>query len=321
MPLTGFKCPSTASEPGRVNKFEFCVNKCQERCLPRSVLNVIVKQYASNPHRGDMISATSLPRCPRKLILTRTQDYVEEPGNLWDAGRGTLIHGVLENQNLDGVATEQRLYKTVTRGPWAPWVLSGQLDYYSHAEQKIEDYKSMDSEAIYQLLRYGIKDDHVLQLSVYRWLAHGGYIGSPTGEQVFWPVERAQIHSVMMRRVISSGVPFTFIVKDFKAPNYGKVFPYEVKGTRKKVGETSGGKPKWQITGLIPDVQLLSLEETEDYVAMRGPNLVRGFREPDWIPPGVMYDADLNWECDYCSVNDLCEAIEQKRAKEGALPI
>jgi hypothetical protein len=34
------------------------------------------------------------------------------------------------------------------------------------------------------------------------------------------------------------------------------------------------------------------------------------FREPDFMPAGVMHDTDNNWECKLCPVKDLCDEIE-----------
>lgn len=279
--------------------------------MPRAVLNAIAIQHHVNPHKGDMLSATSLPRCPRKLLLSRTRDYFEEPTKLWDAGRGTLIHGVLEMQQLENVNTEQRLFKKVTSPLFGEFVISGQMDFYDAIQEKLEDYKSCEADAVYTLLRYGLKDDHILQLSVYRWLMHGGHIGSIDGPQVVWPVKTAQLHYVQMRRIISTGSVFTFDIKEWKEPNYGRKFPGEISRERIQEGR---GKPKWRIVARLPEVELLSLEETEEYVRLRGPNLVRGFRDDSYMPPGVMNDPDNAWECRYCGVKKLCDEIEQANA-------
>jgi hypothetical protein len=273
-----------------------------------------------------MLSATALPGCARKFFLSRTRDYFECPKDLWDAGRGSLIHGVLEGQRIQGVTVEQRFYKAITRGPFAPYVLSGQCDYYDPVLRELEDFKSMEGDGLYIILRYGIKDDHILQLSVYRWLMNNGHVkpagftGPVTPEAVLsWPtvnlpVDSAKLNYVTMRRVFSTGTTFTFTEKtDFKSPNGpngGKKYPGEISRVRQPY---SKGKPKWDITAAIPPLQLLSYEEVADYVAMRGPNLVRGFVDDAFMPPGVMHDKDESWQCDWCGVEEICQGIEQQQ--------
>jgi hypothetical protein len=257
-------------------------------------------------------------------VLSRLRPYHSCPGDLWDAGRGSLIHGVLETQTIENVRAETRFYKVITEGPFAPYVLSGQIDFYDPEKKSLEDFKSMEGDGVFTVLRYGIKDDHVLQLSTYYWLMNGGHL-KPEGwtdpitpeavltwPQEFWPVERAQLHYVTMRRVFSTGTVFTFDEKmpmgDTKGPNSGRKFPGEIR--REKL--PSQWKPKWRVTAKLPEVELLSFEEVEEYVKTRGPNLVRGFKE-DWLPPAdALHSTDPKetWQCDYCEVRSICESIE-----------
>jgi hypothetical protein len=329
VPLKGFQCPSTAAEPGRKNEFSFCVNECPAPCQPKAVLSAIAQSNIHNVHKGDMLSATSLPGCPRKFLLTRTLDYYEEPRSLWDAGRGSLIHGVLETQNIEGVHVETRFYKVIDSGLWGRFVLSGQCDFYDPAMQQLEDFKSMEGDGLYTTLRYGVKDDHVLQLSVYAWLMDGGHVKPQgwTGDEspdavetwptVNWPVTGAKINYVTMRRVFSTGSTFTFDEKkDHKSPNGpngGKKYPGEIK--REKIPWVRGSY-KWRITAKLPAIQLLSSAEVEQYVAMRGPNLIRGFAESDFMPPGVRDDNDRNWACLFCPVDDPCREYDNKQSGE-----
>ena len=262
-----------------------------------------------NPHVGDMISPTSLPRCARKLKLSRTQPYYVEPMSRWDATRGTLMHSFLEINGVDGIVSEKRIYKMVERGPMAPWLISGQLDMYSHHRRFIEDFKTTKENSIHFLFNQGPKEDHVAQLSVYRWLLNGGRVGGPDGEQVFWPVDGAQLHYCTMAGVYSTG---TNVVERFPgkyAPNYGRPFKYEVKRDEVK---TRKGYKAWDVTIAFPAVELWSLEETEAYVIDKGPRLVRGFREPDYMPPGIKDNEDALWECSYCEVRKPCDKIEEQ---------
>lgn len=319
MPLVGFRCPEGTPTEGTENTFEHCLHSCPHQCMPAPVLWQTCQQNKSNVHKGDLVSPTSLPRCPRKLILTRTRDYFEEPHRLYDSVRGTLIHSFLECDGFEGFVSEKRVFKKITRGPYAPWVISGQIDAYEAPRKLLHDIKTLDDKALFFMANYGPKEDHCLQLNCYRWLMDGGYLEDERfpgnadaafaqGLQIFWAVERAQLHYCSMRRTFSTGTTFTWIVDDFREPNRGK--PYKLEVGRKQT-KSKRGKPLWEITLTFPDVPLMPIESVEDYVITMGPTLVRGFRE-DWIPPGIMDDEDKSWECSYCPVKSLCDDIEQK---------
>lgn len=287
------------------------MQRCPHQCLPTGVLHTIALTNRSNVHKGDMLSVTSLPRCKRKFKLMRTEDYHEEPRKLYDSTRGSLIHGFLECPDLENVQTEKRLYKTVTTEK-GTFQISGQMDFFDMGRRKLEDYKTMADKGLYIIYNYGAKQDHILQLNVYRWLMQGGRLGGPSGEQVNWDVDEIQIHYLLMNRVISTGRVFTEIFNEYKEPNYGRKYGLEVE--RKMVGKTDRGIPQWHITFDIPKVPMMSFAEIEEYVIQNGETLSRGVKEPDYMPPGIMDDMQLRWECDYCSVKNRCDQIEAAAA-------
>jgi hypothetical protein len=105
--------------------------------MPVGVLNAIKISETGNEHAGDMISATSLNGCQRKMVLERKLPYFEEPHKLYYAVRGTLIHGFLESgASVPGMISEKRIYKTITTGLHAPWVLSGRIDAYLQGSER-----------------------------------------------------------------------------------------------------------------------------------------------------------------------------------------
>jgi hypothetical protein len=265
-----------------------------------------------------MLSATAMSSCPRNLKLTRTRDYYSEPPRLYYAVRGALIHGFLEG-DIPDVTTEKRIYKYVTTGANAPWLMSGRVDYYDHKSQTIEDYKTMSDKGTYMLFKEGIKAEHIWQLNIYRWLMHGGHLGAPDGPQIFWPVKRLQIHSLFMNRVISTGTPFLETLTQRAEPNGGKKWRMEVKGTRKEVPHRNQWVKKWQFQIYIPDPPIVPYAQVEAHLAKRGPERLQGFLEPSYMPPGIRQDDDKNWQCDFCDVRAECDEIEKATAVINAI--
>jgi hypothetical protein len=264
-----------------------------------------------------MLSPTAMSGCPRKLKLTRTVDYYEEPRKLYWATRGALYHAFLEAE-LPDVVQETRVYKYITKGPMAPWLISGRIDYYDRLLKRIEDYKTKADKALTYLYKEDPDEQYVWQLNVYRWLLHGGHIGSKDGPQIFWPVESLQLHYLFMDRVISTGVPFVETIRQKTSPNYGKKYRNEVKGSRKAAGTNEWGYTNWQFTIKVPDVPVYSYDQVEEYLIERGPKRRRGFAEPDYMPDGVIGDPDKGWECRFCPVTRECKAYEDAKAIQSA---
>jgi len=258
-----------------------------------------------------MISATALKSCPRKFVLERTTDYYDVPIRSYSAIRGTIVHGFVEHER-PGVVTERRLYTEITEGPFAPWTISGCLDYLDITNKSLEDYKTSVERACWYLFNYGVKPEHTLQLGVYRWLAKFGHLGSLDGPVMGWDVDKAVIHTLMMDRAISSGQKYEYLVADRKSPNWGK--PYNLEVSREVVSKNRKGTPVWRLVIDIPPVVLMPYDEVYAYILEKGPALVRGFREPSWMPSGVMHDTEDNWQCGFCPVSQLCEQHEQSIA-------
>lgn len=248
--------------------------------------------------------------------MTRTEDYYAEPQHCYYAVRGSLLHGFLE-VDLPGVIKERRIYKEVTFGPYAPWILSGRLDYYDTTTGFLLDFKTMSDKGTYVLFNQGVKTEHVWQLNLYRWLLDGGHLDSPTGQQVHWPVNKMQIAHLFMNRVICSGERVTETFSQSSSPNFGKTYKLEVPGSRKMI---KGARyNKWQIEFDIPDVPFKKTGQVEKYIEENTPERIRGFAEPSYVPEGVLHDPNKSWECGFCPVQKQCKDYEKAIAVVNAM--
>jgi hypothetical protein len=375
LPLVGFKCPASAPTAGAHNSFDHCVNACPHQCQPRFVLKKIAERETGNEHKGDMISPTALSGCVRMLKLTRIEDYYAVPQAYFDATRGALVHGFMENCGIAGVEQEKRVYKLVTKGPLAPWLISGRVDYYDRPNERIEDIKTMSDKGLYIVYKTGFKPEHAWQLNLYRWLMDGGRVvkhdaymtqwlenkthaadceiskrergwgetdetpegfscDCPTGkdrllaagdwpadapgETVVWPVRELQLHFFFMNRVISTGTRYVDTVVNYErrkgGPNYGR--PYGCEVSRRSLGVNAKGYDVYEIVFDIPAVPLYDSAKVEAYLIAQGPERVKAFREPDYMPPAVIGNKDLEWLCSYCDVKERCLQIEA-----GSIPV
>lgn len=308
MPLKGFRCPASVPTAGNENTFDWCVNQCPHRCLPRSVLRVIVNREATNEHKGTMLTATSLSGCPRHLQLSRQTEFYAEPQQYYAATRGALYHGFLDGaSDLPDVVTERRVYKTLTHDG-VSFDISGRLDYYDLRAKRIEDFKSANDGKIYILLNKGLSEEHVMQLNVYRWLLQGGHLDTRDGPVIHWPVESMQLHYLLMNTCYSSGGTYTTLFKTQTAPNFGRKFKYE---TSRKETLNRWGKKQWEIGFSLPHVSLYSMATIEAHLVRESPARHRGLTDPTYIAEGVMHDTQKNWECGYCEVKTACDEIER----------
>lgn len=276
--------------------------------MPSGVLWTIWDNNVHNIHKGDLVSPSLLPRCPRRIKLERTRDYYAEPLKLYYAVRGSLFHQWLDRPR-EGTHNEMRLWRQVTRGPQAPYWVSGAIDHINPRDKTIEDYKSKADKALYYLLKDSNDPDYEAQLNVYKWLVQGGRKGDSleealTNPEVWIDIDHLVLHYVFMNKVVTTGQRFTDVVSQKYEPK--KTSPFEV--DRRLVSKWPSGWGKWEIDYAIPPLRVWSLEETEDYVVKHAPVFVGTFRNPDDIPPGVMNDGkDATWECDFCPVVDQCK--------------
>jgi hypothetical protein len=100
MPLVAFACPESAPSYGEAHEFDYCVLKCENRCLSPYLIAALASSNQRNHHKGKYISATSLSGCVRKLHFERTEDYAQEPKKVLYGYRGTVMHTVLEDATM-----------------------------------------------------------------------------------------------------------------------------------------------------------------------------------------------------------------------------
>jgi hypothetical protein len=99
VPLTHLACPPSAPTFGESHKPEYCLTKCQDRCLSPFLLAGLMASNSRNHHKGKLISVTSLGSggCARSLKLERTEKYSDHPSGMLYGYRGTVAHAVVED--------------------------------------------------------------------------------------------------------------------------------------------------------------------------------------------------------------------------------
>jgi hypothetical protein len=98
----------------------------------------------------------------RKTVLEHLVDYYVKPADMMRPLRGNMVHHLLEGLSGEEVVTEQRLEYLV---PDSDIFLSGQIDAYYPKFGRLDDYKSVSQ------VSYAMRDYHLSQLAIYKWLA------------------------------------------------------------------------------------------------------------------------------------------------------
>jgi hypothetical protein len=279
--LIGFKCKhKNADVP-----FDECL-KCAT-CVPRFVVNSIKQINTHDYHKGDVITATSLLGCLRETYLTREFDYYADIENIFYSWRGTLSHKVFEAPNLDNWLTEQRYEKKL-----GGITISGQLDGYDKLLKTLFDIKTIKDNGIPFVAKQGAKDDHVKQLSIYKWL-------SPL------TVKDAKIVYISMSAFIVTGQHNKLTLFLRHKPRLTDVI-VDVTETGK---ETYDKRKEFIVTYNTPKVKLFSKKKVEEFMLPTAKILQEAFTNKV-IPPKC--DEEMQaWKCArYCPVKDICDEID-----------
>ena len=172
MPLIGFKCPSWTKTPGQPRLFvdglpQDCFD-CDKPCMDIALLILIAQDTVKNPHKGNIISATSL-NATRSTFLERTVNYLEEPQDCWARTRGGNIHSNLETMialhpNFEDFLCEYNVKYPV---PGTTIELSMTVDRYQKSRKMLVDYKTQHDNA-WKFMGDGAKPDHIMQTNIYR---------------------------------------------------------------------------------------------------------------------------------------------------------
>jgi len=315
MPITAFKCPPGQKEGGKkVHDFDYCLNKCKNRCTPLPVLRVMVDELRDNHHKGDHISITALQHCIRQVFLERTLDYAVEPKfAIWQSLRGTLIHAMFEHAgDPDRFLCEvdyQHKFKGVT--------VNGRLDLYDMQEEELIDFKTQNDFGYqYTLKAEAAKAEHIWQTNFYKFLLEKGTHMPAEGEKQLgnFPVKRIKVIYLSMKSVLETGTT----VYEFE-PRSGKVKVYEME-----------------------EIPLYSHAQIRSYVNPRAVILNNAFEErkkysyEQWLdmtrkeqeaimPPPTSNEDDRGWLCGerykelrgYCGVREHCPYWQKIADEDG----
>lgn len=320
MPVKYFKCPPGQREDGKkIHTFDYCLNKCKNKCCPAPVLRVMINEFETNHHRGDHISATSVQHCIRQTVLERTTDYAVEPKfSVWQALRGTLIHAMFEESgDPERFLCEVDYKYTFTNADGEEIDIFGRLDMYDKKERTLIDFKTQnDFGYLYTLKNEAAKVDHVWQTNFYRFLLEHGQHCPKDGEENLgnFKVDRIIIIYLSMKSVVETGV-----------------LAYEF--------DNRSGKVKKHDMEEIP---LYSPAKVRSYMRPRASILNKGFKtklkysQKEWealsdaeqeelLPSPVKSEDDQGWLCGtrykqlrgYCGVREHCPFWRDLADKEG----
>jgi len=331
MSMIGNMCPTGVTVEG-TNLHPFtsrtCVDRCINQCMPASILVQIEEAISQDKHTGEYISVTGLLGCLRQTYLERSIPYYLEPAKSWWKLRGKIVHSLLEGSAgiPDWYTEVEYKYKIgVVQGK--EYWLRGTIDVLRPVMGRILDYKTLGDKGL-ESLKYGLKQDHIMQFNMYRFLA---LHGTPVDRTDLPPVkEIASITSyylTMMQVACSGGVyEEKTIFRDSEPPCYGNELSREVIGTRQdlvlKKGKRKANaqmddyevktKRRWKINYRIPSVPLLSLDEIKDFIHTQAPKMIAAFAEgtiPEMCSPDTR-----KWKCDYCPAPVLARCDEINKA-------
>lgn len=159
-PIDSFLCDVTHQPV----PFEHCIG-CAESGKARKVMNCY---HAADVLRGiasmirkpmDILSVTELQECPRALWFKKKNPYQMKPSKGYWMHRGHGFHKMMEFGSLEGDIRELRMYAEINGHK-----VSGQPDIIRGTV--IDDYKTTKS------VPGEPKEDHRIQVSCYRLIAH-----------------------------------------------------------------------------------------------------------------------------------------------------
>jgi hypothetical protein len=328
-PQIGNMCPDTEE----LHPFStgFCLNGCQKQCLPPAVLNYIEQSIKGDKHTGAYISATALTGCMRQLYGSRMIDYYVKPPHNWWSIRGRLFHLIMEDsgQTIEDWLPEQEYECFLGHYHDQDWYLRGTLDVLRPKQGILGDFKSSGDRGMWGL-KYGLKEDHVIQFNIYKYLCEKGW---PVGQrETYQPILINKIIAwyFSMMQVIQTGNIFDEVTQ--WVANEPEKTPTEVK--RELVGEKTDlvlkrgkrhatAKPedyslktrqKWRIYYKVDPVPIWDNETIEKIIQERSMFLIDAFAKG--TPPPMCDIKSRSWKCDYCA-DPIVKWCDEINAKEG----
>jgi hypothetical protein len=126
----------------------------------------LIVQFASG-ERKSWLSPSVINGCLKKAYLEfHNENYLPET-NVYKMVRGSFIHKVLECSLSEQKNSYKELKLSYTL-PEIGFTLTGTLDYWF--DGILHDYKTIQDDKIYKIVKEGTKQDHVIQTNIYKWL-------------------------------------------------------------------------------------------------------------------------------------------------------
>lgn len=282
MPLVGVKCDSP-QHYGQTYSFPDCLNCAIEggprRCnVPYPMLVAMAQAQHGRKHAG--ISATMiLDVCPRKVVLSLSEEFYEHPEDFLARFNGTLWHTALEKYSTPSVRVIEEVrfrkrYPVTVDGETVDFELTGKPDHVNLDRLLILDYKTCASVFAKPVSQGLPKPTHEEQLNIYLDLLDGGEVVK-TGERVDIRIEQAGII-------------------------------YVSPGARKPANPT--GEPQSRFRK-VP-VRVWSADERHDFIVRRARPFVESKLRGE-LPP-LLYDEKTgkrHWLCasKFCALREACD--------------
>jgi hypothetical protein len=280
--IKGFSCPKGfGTGEGDKHEFEYCLTKCENKCLGLPYLVLLIDQIQTDVHTPEMISATSLLGCLRESYLVGITDSYPQPKKMWYTSRGSIIHGILEPikeriksnkafASLDPnrfLVEERFSYKfpCIVNEKTHTVTFSGQIDFYDLSTQTLIDYKTIGDRGINFILTGGAKKDHIIQTNMYRFLL----------EKAGYPVKRIVISYMSLMNIVETGksnwiedrnVLKEYVLEDIPLGNLDKIKDF--------IEEKATILYKAKIAGILPDPPD---EETQKWMCTKNGNPQFGY--------------------------------------------
>lgn len=275
--LVGFKCPQHGEEPGRENKFDYCIHECSNPCVAPHVLASLLDDPEWRLRDERRVSVTWLTGgCKRKTLLERVLPFYAEPNDRLALFRGKLIHSLVEDcaEAVEGVSdkwiieAKMELPMVTASGEW---MLVGKLDAGDIPRKTLYDIKTFQDYAIMKMVTGTVggtwsehyQDQYVLQLNIYRYMAR------EVLEKIF---ERLRLQMIGFGQFVITGADeqIVTIKKGFKQTKD----PYT-----------------------IPDIPILPDEVVTGWIEEEGEQWIQILYEGRKAP---IRDIGWEWLCKYC---------------------
>lgn len=130
--------------------------------LPRPIVEAIM----NDPYNSDKsdYTITGLLKPPRESAICKSQRVIGDVSERLDALQGQVMHGILERAGKtlgeEGFVVEKR-FKTTYAVDGRIYTVSAQIDLFDPVTATVSDYK----DTLVSSSRYGLKEDHKLQVS------------------------------------------------------------------------------------------------------------------------------------------------------------